>query len=181
MTREEATKPEDRTRQIEDRIKAAHPGPWGVKEYGSAGSEYINVNGPSPFKVFDCPESILTMQWPCHSAEELTQAEKLTEATAEFIAHAREDIPWLLEQLHRRTPSLSEPSQTEAAREAVIAASLEKRAAYKVAASMNEQTYTVEASKRRIEAERVWTKAVDALAALAPSAGKQAEPEGPKP
>lgn len=86
---------------IRQRAEAASPGPWESKELGGAvaGSEYLVINGPSPFKAFTEPEAILCMYWPAHSAEELAQAEKLTGDTADFIAHARQDIPALLSAL----------------------------------------------------------------------------------
>ncbi len=93
---------------IQKRADAATEGPWSAREVGLPGSEYIVVESASPFKAFTTPEAILGMHWPAHSAEELSAAEKLTEDTAQFIAHAREDIPVLLSALRESREKLAE-------------------------------------------------------------------------
>lgn len=75
----------DRTQQIRARVEAATPGPWSVHHI---------ERGPLMIGIDSDPDGT--------GPVDLAIAEMLSDATqddAAFLAHAREDIPWLLEQL----------------------------------------------------------------------------------
>ncbi len=69
---------------IKARLEAATPGPWQVVEMEWAGGRVEYGVGPV-------------------DAEGIPTCTPLTEADAEFIAHARDDIPELLEMVARRS------------------------------------------------------------------------------
>lgn len=76
----------DRLREIEERVNAATPEPWVWQEVGDGPENrqrmFLGARGRHYGHV-------LKITWP----------ELLEDANAEFIAHAREDVPWLLAEL----------------------------------------------------------------------------------
>ena len=75
----------NRLDKIEARADAATKGPWVCVLNGDE-SEVTYANAP--------------ITWDDHGGE------VFTEGDAEFIAHARTDVPWLLEQVERRDKAL---------------------------------------------------------------------------
>jgi hypothetical protein len=72
----------DRTQEIEQRVNAATPAPWKWNPDGSDEQRprmFLEARG----RLY---QHVLKITWP----------ELLSEGDAEFIAHAREDVPWLL-------------------------------------------------------------------------------------
>ncbi|MBY6273548.1 MAG: hypothetical protein CW346_15230 [Bacillaceae bacterium] len=76
---------EQRLREIEERVSKATPGPW--EAYGVGG---IHMDGTSD------GYSVMT------AAGKRLHSPYMTQADADFIAHAREDVPWLLSLLRER-------------------------------------------------------------------------------
>jgi hypothetical protein len=78
--------PDDRSEQIAARVAAATPGPWGFGCYGKSWAVFQHDETNRP-KVFG---------WTPDAGSLMP-----SEADAEFIAHARSDVPWLLEENER--------------------------------------------------------------------------------
>jgi hypothetical protein len=73
----------DRTQEIEARVNAATEGPWatdGESDLDEWYAEFFQVRWPNPDGLNGSEAAVLTF----------------TKQDAEFIAHAREDVPWLL-------------------------------------------------------------------------------------
>lgn len=84
-----------RIREIHERAEKATPGPWRVDD-----PSWIEVND---ITVWCGPEGddarwICNMGAPIAAVDDRQQAE-VSYANGTFVAHAREDVPWLLAQL----------------------------------------------------------------------------------
>lgn len=75
--------------EITERANAATAGPWAKYPYMSYGAHHADIRGDVQGPTFTLVAEILDMG--PRGAEGI--------ADAEFIAHAREDVPWLVEQL----------------------------------------------------------------------------------
>lgn len=86
---------DERLREIRERLANVEPGPWELNHSSGAGDDHL--------AAVACSRGEIVPHQGLQSAEHL--------ATLAFIAHAREDIPWLLEEverLQRRVLELSE-------------------------------------------------------------------------
>ena len=88
----------NRLDEIEARANAATEGPWEWEGEAKAGWE-IGANSLVPSRRPDDP----VLYGYGYDASGI---EVKTPADAEFIAHARTDVPWLLEQVERRDKAL---------------------------------------------------------------------------
>lgn len=94
------TELETRLREIEEREKVATPGPWEigpVLPFLVSATGYTDViDGPVKSAIIDCDPTTQNdsegREWRCDGT---------AEANADFIAHARDDIPFLVEQVRR--------------------------------------------------------------------------------
>lgn len=84
----------DRLNEIEARVGMAVGGPWGIMNDGPIGDG-------KPWRAHMEPEAGLTVGSTVHTEPIARVSGYLmpVEANADFIAHAREDILWLIEQL----------------------------------------------------------------------------------
>ena len=88
----------NRLDKIEARANAATEGPWEVKPYNGwhdASDEIDSFVGPS--------DATIVEQLGCGCCD---VGLEVSPTDAEFIAHARTDVPWLLEQVDRRDKAL---------------------------------------------------------------------------
>jgi hypothetical protein len=85
----------ERIEAIRKRAEAATPGPWVTER----DTEVVTVYAPAPFVPEHPVAPMAVLYWPGHTFEETRQAEVLWYDTADFIAHAREDVPYLLAAL----------------------------------------------------------------------------------
>jgi len=102
---------QERIAQIKARERAATPGPWGYeKSEGDCG-----LTGKCPRDLIFCDEKcpgcehweIYKGAWPTGiDTVESGENTFFTDSDASFIAHAREDIPWLLAEVERLTAAL---------------------------------------------------------------------------
>ena len=96
------------TKDIEARAEAATPGPWTHRRQGYGDKERSKVQG-------ECEDLAIIA---------VTLFEEQQRANGEFIAHAREDIPYLLAQLKAREETLA--AARELASEAVCPGCLQQ-------------------------------------------------------
>lgn len=94
----------DRLAQIEGRARAATPGQWGTYD-GGTGRIDIAADMRHTGHGYRCRRQIAqTVEMPIdndQSHEHWTEEDdqKQIEADGEFIAHARTDVPWLVERV----------------------------------------------------------------------------------
>ena len=98
----------ERVKEIEGRAEKAKPGPWTWELNGfSDDPKELQVDhgwshqGPDLVSAGDA-QVIVAASWG-HDADGLS----IDRADAEFIAHAREDVPWLCERLRELARALS--------------------------------------------------------------------------
>lgn len=80
----------ERLAEIEARVEAATEGPWRFEPEGES-----HCGEPQC-----CSEYWDNRIWGADRV--LAESHMLSEADAEFIAHARTDVPWLVEQVRQR-------------------------------------------------------------------------------
>ena len=85
----------DRLNKIEARANAATKGPWEVL----GRNDVVRDAGHCTCGM---PTGVYGHEWAC-GAEQVAQA---AEVDSEFIAHARTDVPWLIEQVRKRDAAL---------------------------------------------------------------------------
>lgn len=103
-----------RTGEIRERAEAATEGPWDVEDCEGdlsirAGSARFQWDDHDSFRIGEPPSSYLSTdliaEWDLDSwdagTDDETPDDKIRRADAEFIAAARSDIPFLLEQLSK--------------------------------------------------------------------------------
>lgn len=76
---------DDRLKEIKARCEAATPGPWEVGYSSLGGMTVVNVRGS---------------EFPCWKTQ-------IYKDDAEFIAHARQDVPWLVAEVERLRAELA--------------------------------------------------------------------------
>jgi hypothetical protein len=112
----------DRLKEIAERAEKATPGPW---EAWADGSQFVNTRYLPTARSVACSRiRELTRPWNPHaliafgfSCEEYEVARFLT-ADAEFIAHARQDVPFLLNEVARLQRALDAAGRREMQRSA---------------------------------------------------------------
>ena len=91
---------EERLREIEARAKSATDGPWGAHDFGHAGNEepssIVVHTGKFDHSDLCAFESETAVAW-------MPRWERQESENAEFIAHARTDVPDLLAEVKRLT------------------------------------------------------------------------------
>lgn len=75
---------EKRMKEIRERCERATPGPWEIETY----SNYVG------YSIYGSMVGCLAERWYAESLSEKENVEM--HGNAEFISHARQDIPWLL-------------------------------------------------------------------------------------
>ena len=87
-----------REQQIRERAEAATPGPWEWKKMLPPSERLTSLRSTTAFyeEYKGVPRSVLK------------RLDDMDEADAEFIAHAREDIPWLLSEVAALSARLSD-------------------------------------------------------------------------
>lgn len=83
---------EQRLAEIADRAEKATPGVW--------------ENEPRDFGSFGIEKASITAGWRASSNASRCVSEEQAEANGEFIAAARQDIPWLLELVREQREAL---------------------------------------------------------------------------
>jgi hypothetical protein len=90
---------------IQRRVDAATPGPWFVRQLDDSNAASLTAvcSAPGPdvrWPDFDAGEVIAgtLIQWPVRY---VSVADHKWDDNAELIAHARTDIPRLIEEIHR--------------------------------------------------------------------------------
>ena len=89
----------NRLNEIEARANAATEGPW---EWEGESNEPWPAGDNSLRSVSGAKDDLVLYAW----GYDAYGIEAARDADAEFIAHARTDVPWLLEQVERRDKAL---------------------------------------------------------------------------
>ena len=88
------TAPDPRVGEIENRLNAATPGPWRVRECSPCADR-----GRLEVNIWDEPGNLLITNW-CDDDE-------FHQPDAEFIAHSPSDVAYLLAELRKRDEALA--------------------------------------------------------------------------
>ena len=121
---EPTTIPAEREQEIRERAGAATPGPWGTRDDGT-GRHHIAADLKDTGCGFTCRRQVaLTVDEPidndpAHREWDADEDDEQIAADAEFIAHARQDVPTLLAEVDRLRGELAtRPARAESWRAA---------------------------------------------------------------
>lgn len=98
-----------RIAEIRERAEKATPGPWSVKQPGEHSKEYIRVvdaGAPSTHGFISAGVAEVCCRRSSSEFKARTPSAR-EQANADFIAHARADIPFLLAQIDELRDALS--------------------------------------------------------------------------